>query len=186
MLLNEIPPTFISHTAGILADTTKGLSGSAIIQATTGYAIEYDVIVPHPAYPFGTINKRTALYENIMAFPPKAQYRILRELCDHSTFSPTPGAEIQKLKIQLATRYLHLSTDHSSSEINESLVEETRHWLQAYPSSLSVYNEALSKLKAGVFHRNLLDDLRLSFEKLLQGIFENQKSLENQLQHLGN
>jgi hypothetical protein len=37
----------------------------------------------------------------------------------------------------------------------------------------------------GVFHRNLLDDLRLSLEKLLRSIFGNQKSLENQSSDVG-
>jgi len=36
-----------------------------------------------------------------------------------------------------------------------------------------------------VFTRNLLDDLRLSLELLLKGIFKNSKSLENQIELLG-
>jgi hypothetical protein len=41
------------------------------------------------------------------------------------------------------------------------------------------------KQQNGVFLRNLLDDLRLALEKLLQGIFSNSRSLENQLAVLG-
>jgi hypothetical protein len=35
------------------------------------------------------------------------------------------------------------------------------------------------------FLRNLLDDLRLALEKLLQSLFSNSKTLENQLAYLG-
>jgi hypothetical protein len=42
-----------------------------------------------------------------------------------------------------------------------------------------------NKFENKVQQRNLLDDLRLSLEKLLQGILENKKSLENQLSEIG-
>jgi hypothetical protein len=182
---NDIPATFLQYAADLLGDTSKGLSGSDIVRATAAYAVEYDVRLPHPIYPFEAANKRTALYENLRAFTPAQQYRIIRELCEHRSFSLASSPERNTLKIRLATRYAHLSTDHPSSDINESLVEETRHWLQDHPSAQSLYNQALAKLEAGAFHRNLLDDLRLSLEKLLQSVFENHKSLENQIPSVG-
>jgi hypothetical protein len=36
---------------------------------------------------------------------------------------------------------------------------------------LSPYNEALEKFEHRVFHRNLIDDLRLALEKLLRSVF---------------
>lgn len=181
-----ISPTFLSHAADVLADTQTGLTGNDIIRATRGYAMEYGVQLPHPSYPFSATSKRVALNENLLAFSPTQQYRIIRELCDHPSFSAVPNPTRRNLKIQLATRYGHLDAEHPSSDLNESLVEEARHWLQGFPSALSLYNDALAKLQAGVFHRNLLDDLRLSLEKLIQAVFGNQKSLENQIPLVGN
>jgi len=112
------------------------------------------------------------------------QYRIIRELSDHRSFGGNRSPERTQLKQRLATRYGHLA-DHPSSEVNETLIDETRHWLQDYPDALSLFNDAYTKMEAGAFHRNLLDDLRLSLEKLLHGIFGNGKSLENQIANLG-
>jgi hypothetical protein len=140
--------------------------------------------LPHPAYPFQAGNKRTALYENLRAFSGGQQYRIIRELCDHRSFGLKRFPARTELKQRLATRYGHLA-EHPSSEVNETLIEETQHWLQDYAQALSLYNQAYTKLETGSFHRNLLDDLRLSLEKLLRGIFKNEKSLENQISSLG-
>jgi hypothetical protein len=175
----------MQYAADILGDTNKGLSGPDIVKATAAFAVEYDVNIPHPTYPFVAGNKRTALYENLVAFSPQQRYRILKELCDHPSFSSQPNKERKELKLRLVTRFGHLAGDDSESDINETLIEETRHWLDAYPDALSLFNEALTKYEHGVFRRNLLDDLRLSLEKLLCAVFSNQKSLENQIPNIG-
>lgn len=180
-----IPATFIQHASDILADTAKGMSGGNIVRATAAYAVEYDVHLPHPSYPFDAPNKRTALYENLMAFSPSQQYRIIKELCDHSSFPLGPSPERNELKVKLITKYSHLDPKDTPSEVNETLVQETRHWLSGHPDSLSLYSQALDKYSHGAFHRNLLDDLRLSLEKLLHDIFGNTKSLENQIPYVG-
>ena len=185
MLDQTIPPTFLQYAADILADTNKGLSGPNIVRATGAYAVEYDILLPHTTYPFGTFNKRTALYENLMAFSPMQQYRIIKELCDHPSFPAVPSAERKELKIRLVTRYSHLDPKDTPSEINETIIEETKHWLDGFPDALSLYCQALEKYEHGVFKRNLLDDLRLSLEKLLRNIFHNDKSLENQVSFVG-
>lgn len=79
----------------------------------------------------------------------------------------------------------HLDEAGSETQINETLIEETKHWLENYPESLKLYKEALSKYDNEIYTRNLLDDLRLSLEKLLQATFKNRKSLENQISSLG-
>ncbi len=185
MLDDGIPATFVQYASDILGDTNKGLSGSNIVKATAAFAVEYDVNIPHPTYPFDAGNKRTALYENLMAFRPQQRYRILKVLCDHPSFSPQPNQERKELKLRLVTRYGHLAGDDSASDINKTLVEETQHWLDSYPDALNLFNDALTKYEHGVFHRNLLDDLRLSLEKLLCAVFSNQKSLENQIPNVG-
>ena len=90
-----------------------------------------------------------------------------------------------KLKVQLFTRYSHLSSEANPNDLNQALVEETKHWLSAIPKSLDLYIQAESKLSHGIFDRNVLDDLRLALETLLHELLENHKSLENQLQPLG-
>jgi hypothetical protein len=69
--------------------------------------------------------------------------------------------------------YGHLDDDGAFDAIDETLIEQTRHWLQGFPEALKLFNEALEKQRHGVFRRNLLDDLRLAMEKLLQGLFAN-------------
>ena len=72
-----------------------------------------------------------------------------------------------------------------AAEINESLIEETRHWLESYPDSLKLFQEALTKFENNLFTRNILDDLRLSLELLLKAVLTNDKSMENQIDGLG-
>jgi hypothetical protein len=113
MFEDKIPATFIQHAADILADTNSGLSGSDIVKATVSYAVECEIQLPHPRYPFEAANKRTALYENLMAFGPTEQYRIIKELCDHRSFAlrPSEAKEQRKeLKIMLITRYKDFAT----------------------------------------------------------------------------
>ncbi|MDS4010471.1 MAG: hypothetical protein RKK15_03660 [Defluviicoccus sp.] len=181
----DLPATFVQHAADILGDTTAGLSGAQIVRVTAAYAVEYSVHLPHPTYPFQAANKRTALYENVMAFTPSQRYRILKELCDHPSFVTSPNAEIKALKIRLVTRYRHLDPRDTVCEVNETLLEETKHWLGGFPEALSLYTQALEKYEYRAFDRNLLDDLRLALEKLLRALFSNEKSLENQLPLVG-
>lgn len=182
-----MPATFVTHAADILGDTSRGLSGSQIIKITAAHAVDSDARLPHPTYPFSKlgINKRTALYENLMAFPSKERYKIIKEMCDHPTIQAQQKEVAHKLKIKLFTKYGHLDEEGGSEGINETLVEQTRHWLEAFPDALQLFNAALQKQEHDVFLRNLLDDLRLALEKLLQAIFSNGKSLENQLPLLG-
>jgi len=180
-----IPITFINFAAEILGDTNTGLSGSQIAQYCSAYAIDFDVEIPYPEYPFPKQlpNKRTALRENLKAFSPYQQFKIIKELCELEQFKH--NTKVRDLKIKLITRYGHLSDGNNTDEINEPLIEETKHWLSDFPESLRLFEEALEKYQNNIFKRNLLDDLRLSLEKLLQSLFSNNKSLENQLSKIG-
>lgn len=187
--IEDLPAVFVTHAAAILADTNRGLSGSEIVKLCAGYAIDAGVDISYATYPFagrmGT-NKRTALFENIMAFPSKWRYRIIRELCDHRMIQQMNAAEATKLKVQLFTRYGHLADSAASpTDLNHVLIEETRHWLSSFPKTLELYDGAQQKREHGVFSRNVLDDLRLALETLLHALLDNSKSLENQLQALG-
>ncbi len=180
-----IPSTFINFAADTLAETTNGLSGSRIAEYCSAFAIDYDVQIPFPEYPFPTElpNKRTALRENLKVFKPEQQFRIIKELSELSHFNN--NSSVKDLKIKLISRYGALNGGNSNEEINESLIEETQHWLSEYPEALKLYNECLEKHSNKIHQRNLLDDLRLSLETLLKSILENNKSLENQILDLG-
>lgn len=180
-----IPESFIIYASDILAATESPLSSSKVVELSRRYSIEYDVRVPYESLPFpkGVPNKRSALKENIMAFAPQQQYAILSELCDLSFFSE--NKEVKDLKIKLISRYSHLHVNNDPNKINESLLEETAHWLAGYPNSLKVYEQALLKYNNRIFERNLLDDLRLSLELLLKSILRNEKSFENQTAEIG-
>jgi hypothetical protein len=183
--LKHIPIPFLSSAADVLADTENGLSGNDIVKSMNAYAFEYNVDIPHATYPFEAQNKRTALFENIRAFDAPLQYKIIRELCEHRKFLSGEYKEVRQLKVKLVSQFSHIAPTDEFSKLNETLTEETRHWLDSYPKALDLYIQAIQKYKHGIFSRNLLDDLRLSLELLLKSVFENEKSLENQLSTVG-
>jgi len=187
MFHEDMSATFVSYAADILGDTLRGLSGTQIIKITAAHSIDCGATLPHPTYPFSKLgtNKRTALYQNLMAFPSKERYKIIKEMCEHPTIQAQQKEAAQKLKIKLFTKYGHLDEEGGSESINETLVEQARHWLEPFPEARKLFDSALQKQELGVFQRNLLDDLRLALEKLLKAIFNNGKSLENQLPLLG-
>jgi len=177
-----IPFVFIDYSADILGETNSGLSGSYIAAHCSKYAIEFNVDIPYHNYPFPKTlpNKRAALKDNLKAFLPEQQFKIIKDLCDLSQFKE--NKDVKNLKIKLISRYGHLASVGQSKNINEALIEETKHWLCDYPESLKLYQEALTKFENKIFQRNLLDDLRLSLEKLLKDILGNNKSLEKQVE----
>lgn len=180
-----ITPVFLSHACDVLASTDGGLSGSDIVKLTSAYAVEYNVDLPHSRYPFEAPNKRTALLENILKFSPEAQFRILKKLCGHPTLIQKNPKGVSDVKLKLITRFHHLDQEPTQNEATPKLIEETKHWLSFFPDALRLYEAALQKHAHGLFHRNVLDDMRLSLEKLVQEIVGNQKSLENQQSHIG-
>jgi hypothetical protein len=180
-----IPATFINYASDTLAETHEGLSGSRIAEYCSAYAIDFEVDIPFPEYPFPSElpNKRTALRENLKVFNPSQQFKIIKELSELPHFENNAG--VKDLRIKLISRYGALGEGNTKEEINESLIEETQHWLSEYPDALKLYNECLEKHSNGIHQRNLLDDLRLSLETLLKNVLENNKSLENQIAELG-
>ena len=53
--MSHIPLPFLSFAADILADTSRGLSGNEVVKAFNAYAVEYNINIPHAAYPFGSM-----------------------------------------------------------------------------------------------------------------------------------
>jgi hypothetical protein len=179
-----IPTAFINFAADILGETNNGLSGSKIANLCLAYAIDFNVLIPYSQYPFQDVpNKRTALAENLKKFSSNQQYKIIKELSELEQFRD--NNTVKDLKIKLISRYRQLADNANPEEVNEALIEETKHWLQSYPDCLKLYQDALSKFENQIFQRNLLDDLRLSLELLLKSIIKNDKSLENQHGEIG-
>ncbi len=181
----ELPATFVRYAADILGETQNGLSGTKIIETTTAYAVQFGIDVPHTRMSIGSPNKRSVLYDNVLAFTAPQRYQIIKELCDHPSLGEASAGQRQKLKILLISKYNHLDPAPGSSDLNQGLIDETRHWLDRFPESLSLYNEALAKYSHGAFSRNVLDDTRLALEKLLHALFGNHRSLENQKAAVG-
>ena len=183
-----IPNMFLTRASGVLGDTWDGLSGSDIFKAFTGYAFDLDVDIPHPSYPFSVTvsNKRTVLLENLRCFEPKDQYKIIRELCEHTKLPKPVPDSVNNSKNQLIARYASQCGSVTSETLNVSLVEEVKHWLSDYSDSLKLYDSALTKFNNNVFERTLLDDLRLSLELLLKAILKMQNLLKIKFRKLEN
>ena len=165
----------------------RWLAGSNIIDAFNEYAERWNVSVPHQEYPLGFMSKREVIYANLRAFLPSHQFLIIEELCAHPSFAggaPSKAARAN-LKLELYSKYGHLRPEAETKELDLPLIEETRHWLEGYPSSLKLFNQARLKYDHGTFERNVLDDLRLSLELLLKQILNNNKPLEKQLPDVG-
>ena len=182
---NKMDNTFLTHASEVLGDTNTGLSGAQIVKYCNSYAIDFDVIIPVDnanSGKFGSSvpNKRTALLRNLQAFNAKQQFQIIKELSELDFFRN--NKEASKLKDQLYTKYGFLAEERLS---NTELVVKTKHWLEKYPESLKQYTSALTKYEGGIFERNTLDDMRLSFELLIKEILGNKRSLENQITELG-
>jgi hypothetical protein len=187
MFQDDIPITFLSKAASLLADTNSGLSGPQIVEAMNAYGDQWGVRVPHPTYPFDAPNKRTALLDSVRAFSAPQQFQIIEELCEHHGFAvgASSRTDRQKLKAELFTRFGGLRTNKEVRELDVPLIDETRHWLHGHPKALEKLEQAKLKYDAGIFQRNLIDDLRLGLELLLKSVLGNTKSLENQVPLIG-
>lgn len=175
-----IDNTFLVYATDTLADTTKGFTGGQIEKLMRAYSIDYNISIDSRAvvdFP----NKRTALLEYLKSFPDNLQFKIINELSKNAKF--IENKDIEKMKDRLLERfgayYLEVDT------INAKLMENTSHFLGEYPKSLELYNKAIGFYNSKRFHRNCLDDLRLSLELLLKTVFNNDKSLENQKGNIG-
>lgn len=176
----KLDDAFLSYACDILADTNSGLSGMKIVEYCNSFAIDYNRKTPHGSYPFDAPNKRTALKENLRVFDAPEQFKIISELCNLPSMSDS--GKVKDLKIKLFSRYGNLATEKISQT---ELVQKTKHWLSGHPQSLTQYESALSKYEGGIFERNTLDDMRLSFELLVKDLLNNGKSLENQIPGIG-
>lgn len=183
---NAISTAFIQRAAEVLSEA---LSGSQIVSVTSAFAVDFNVDIPHAAYPFIAGNKKTALFENLHPFSPGQQYQVIYELCDRVGTSPGTTFEqksaASQLKLTLLSRYNRFANDASRRGELPMVVTEVRHWLSEYPTARKTYEDSLHKHTNGIFTRNALDDLRLSLEALLRQLLTNEKPLEKQVPEVG-
>lgn len=155
--------------------------GADIIKITTRYAVKYEISLPHNTYPFGMINKATALTDNLNAFEDSSQvFMIIKNMAKE-----LGSKESEELYLELIQKYGHLDNTSELKGVSTELIEQTKHWLAKFPDVLKVFDSAIQKQSHGLFKRNLIDDLRLSLELLLKLLLKNDKSLENQLPDIG-
>lgn len=89
------------------------------------------------------------------------------------------------LKRDLISRYSHILGKVITPELDDALIERTKHFLGPHAKSLELFQNALEMHTKGLYERNLLDNLRLSLELLLCDLLGNNKTLENQISPLG-
>lgn len=173
---------FVNYAANTLGETNEGLSGAEIAKFCAAYSINFDVSIPYgkSSFPKNVPNKRTALYENLLCFTDEQKFQVIKELCELSKLCKVD--EVKNLKEKLFIRYGYVAKDKISQT---ELVVKTQHWLEDYGNALKEYNLALDKFEKGIYQRNILDDVRLSFELLVKSLLNNEKSLENQVADLG-
>lgn len=178
--MKQLDDAFLAYASDVLADTNSGLSGAKIVSNCNSFAIRFNRTTPHGDYPFDAPNKRTALKENLMVFNASEQFQIIQELCELPNLCQQE--KVKELKERLLTRYASLAGEKISET---ELIQKTKHWLSDYPAALKQYESALTKFEGGIFERNTLDDMRLSFELLVKELLGNEKSLENQIAEIG-
>ena len=173
--------TLVRRASELIGDTNEGLSGNQIVKYCLDYALQYDVELKHPSYPFqnNVQNKRTALYENLLCFTEDQQIHIIKELCE------LPKFESKKDILELNNSIIRRTSNTPYIKLNTTTIDTTLLWLETFPDALKPYQDALSKYKAGIYQRNILDDMRLSLEILVKKLLANGKSLENNKNEIG-
>jgi hypothetical protein len=124
--MENISTSLLSRAADVIADTNTGLSGPKIVTYCNAAAIDHNITIPHASYPFRAGNKRTALFENLRAFPAEIQFKLLMELCDEPNFAENDA--VKKVQALIKERHSHLGARDQNT---------VPPWLQI-PSSLPV------------------------------------------------
>ena len=143
-----------------------------IIKHCCYYSTRFNVNIPIKETTFpGKCKKSDVLKINLQSFEDGHKFIIINELCDLAKFKDND--DVKEVKKVLIEQYSYLE----KGRLEETeLVKETKHWLDNYPEALKVYNEALLKYEQQKYHRNVVDDMRMSLELLLKKLLNNDKS----------
>lgn len=178
--------TFITKVSNIVADTSSGLSSSKLSSFFIGYADRFKRTLKYADVRSSDklVSKRDFFKENLQCFSDSEKFFIINDLCNDLHF--LHNSKAKELRIQLIKDYSEFDNEVVDEEkLDYEIVEKTKHWLEAYPKVLNVYNDALKKYKLQSFERNVLDDMRLCLELLLKELLNNNKPLEKQLPDIG-
>lgn len=176
--MEQIDDSFIGYVSSHFARTNGGLTSTEIDSLLDKYASKFEKKqVGHGIFS----NKKSKMQQYLSYFSGEEQYQIIEELCYQGKFKGEK--ETGNILMQLQTKY----SSFSIFPLQESeLVQDTVHLLENYPESRELYDSAFAKINQGMFERNILDDMRLALELLIKKLLSNDKSLENQLNELGN
>lgn len=106
--MKNIDDSFLNYASELLADTSKGLSGSQIVKYCNKYAIQYGISIPVASADFGKFgsvvpNKRTALLKNLKPFNPEQQFQIIKDLSELEMFED--NTDLKQMHTMLYSRY---------------------------------------------------------------------------------
>jgi hypothetical protein len=135
------------------------------------------------------IDKLIFLYELVNQIDK--EYDKHFEGCQHKSDPEKCDTNVYYMKCKFFAeqeiRSLNPSFDYTilRPNLNSDLLKQNLVELKDYPESAKLFQSALDKLNESRFERNLLDDMRLALESLVKSVLNNSKSLENQLESLG-
>lgn len=122
---------------------------------------------------------------NLESFSDEEKYFIIDDLCTDQIF--TGSNEVLGLRIKLQNDFSNLDMINTENdELDLEILDKTKHLLDDFPEIKTLYDKAINNYKLKYFERSVLDDMRLCLELLLKKIFNNNKSLENQISEIGN
>jgi hypothetical protein len=173
---NKIDDDFLRYACDWFGDTKNGLTGTEILKYCRAYSVKYGIDLAYNSMHLsvtGGKNKSTVFFENIREFDGKQQFEMLLALCQHGKFQN--DLKTTEIHSRLIQSYNTLAADPSEL-LDKQIITETKQLLDDYPVVKKHYYSALVKFQNQIFERNLVDDLRFSFEQLLKVIFENDKS----------
>lgn len=99
-----------------------------------------------------------------------------------SEVSKLSGANFRIIKDKGDYIMLPLSVDF----LDSPLIIDNLNWLNEYKNSKEHFLKAIQFDRNENYYRNIIDELRLSLEFLFQQLFNNRKTLENQMTNIGN
>lgn len=177
---NKIDNAFLTIACDWFGDTDNGLKGSQIVKFCSEYGFRYGIQLAYDSMDLHTTkgkNKRTVLLENIRRFDGKHQFEMIHALCRLDEFRD--NERTLEIRSRLIERYSMFAPDPSEL-LDASIVTKTKHLLDDYPQVKNHYESALIKYQTQIFERNVVDDMRFSFEQLLKEILSNDRPLEKQ------
>ncbi|MDD2229024.1 MAG: hypothetical protein PHY48_06400 [Candidatus Cloacimonetes bacterium] len=177
---SKIDNAFLTIACDWFGDTDNGLKGAQIIRFCSEYSFKHGIQLAYESMDLRVTkgkNKRTVLLENIKRFDGKKQFEMILALCRLDEFRDKERT--LEIQTRLIERYSEYAPDPSEL-LDISIITETKHLLDDYPEVKKHYESALIKYQAQIFERNLIDDMRFSFELLLKDILSNDRPLEKQ------